>query len=133
LEETKPVAVKNTFDRGVVIASFGWQRWQLLDRYYRRLSALIGRALCDVITPPTGIAQGLRSRIMSGLWQVLTKCNCSHSNDLQIIMAGRRVDFRPDLSMKRGGVGDATSRAIEVYVCKRAADRSREESVFDLP
>jgi hypothetical protein len=67
------------------------------------------------------------------LCQVLPKCKCIQGNNLQIVMAGRPVDFRPDPSMKRGAIGDATSTAIEVYVNKRVADCGREESVFDLP
>jgi hypothetical protein len=47
--------------------------------------------------------------------------------------AGCLVDSRPDPRMKKGHIGDATISAIKVYVFKRVADCSREESVFDLP
>jgi hypothetical protein len=67
------------------------------------------------------------------LCQVLTKCKCIQGNDLQVIMAGRRVDFRADPSMKIGSIGGANSGAIKVYVHKRVTGCSREESVFDLP
>jgi hypothetical protein len=67
------------------------------------------------------------------LWQVLTKCKYCQGKDLQIIMAGRIVDCRPDLSTKTGSIGDATSSAIEVYVHERVADSGREERVFYLP